>query len=214
MTTCPLSRALLKNSDHPWCNGASKQIQVVILWTLCSLLAFRKYAVKIPSSKSDAEFTLPNMRAGSDTPRGFILCNLWECIGEPVFLCLMREHSLRVSTSPEIQDDLPVPGGPATIIPRKKMNEWNSVNSMCAEGHTIFTRYLRKWTLGTYPILRQLCGKLETVYCTKMSAFVGHPKLIIYYFWWFILLSRRLFLAFTRQRLSARSTTTFCLLIP
>ena len=40
-----------------------------------------------------------------------------------MFLCLMREHSLRVSTSPEIQDDLPVPDGPATIIPRKKTNE-------------------------------------------------------------------------------------------
>ena len=40
-----------------------------------------------------------------------------------MFLCLMREHSLSVSTSPEIQDDLPVPGGPATIIPRNKTNE-------------------------------------------------------------------------------------------
>ena len=32
----------------------------------------------------------------------------------------MREHSLRVSTRPEIQDDLPVPGGPATMIPEKQ----------------------------------------------------------------------------------------------
>ena len=96
LTTCPLSKALLRNSAHPLCNGASRQIQVVILWTLCSLLAFLKYAVKMPSSKSDDAFTLPNMRAGSDTPNGLILCNLWECIWEPVFLCLMKEHSLRV----------------------------------------------------------------------------------------------------------------------
>ena len=34
-----------------------------------------------------------------------------------MFLCLISEHSLRVSTSPEMQDDLPVPGGPATMIP-------------------------------------------------------------------------------------------------
>lgn len=117
--TCPLSKALLRNSAHPWCNGASKQIQVVILWTLCSLLAFLKYAVKMPSSKSEEEFTLPNMSEGSDTPRGFILCSLWVCIWEPVFLCLISEHSLRVSTSPEMQDDFPVPGGPATMIPRE-----------------------------------------------------------------------------------------------
>ena len=124
--TCPLSKALLRNSAHPRCNGASRQIQVVILWTLCSLLAFLKYAVKMPSSKSDDAFTLPNMRAGSDTPNGFILCNLWECIWEPVFLCLIREHSLRVSTSPEIQEDLPVPGGPATMIPEK----WNEMEQI------------------------------------------------------------------------------------
>ena len=118
--TCPLSRVLLRNSAHSWCSGASRQIQVVILWTLCPLFAFLKYAVKIPSSKSLDTFTFPNMTAGSDTLNGFILCSLWECICDPVFLCLMKEHSLRVSTRAEIQEDFPVPGGPATIIPTEK----------------------------------------------------------------------------------------------
>lgn len=39
-----------------------------------------------------------------------------------MFLCFVSEHSLRVSTSPEIQEDLPVPGGPATMIPKRYRN--------------------------------------------------------------------------------------------
>lgn len=36
-----------------------------------------------------------------------------------MFLCLVLEHSVRVSIKADMHVDLPVPGGPATIIPTK-----------------------------------------------------------------------------------------------
>ena len=53
-----------------------------------------------------------------------------------MFLCLMREHSLRVSTSPEIQEDLPVPGDPATMIPEK----WNKMEEIILQVRVVFAR--------------------------------------------------------------------------
>lgn len=49
-----------------------------------------------------------------------------------MFLCFIREHSLRVSTSPEMQDDLPVPGGPATMIPGEEKQKKTHRSKMSA----------------------------------------------------------------------------------
>ena len=49
-----------------------------------------------------------------------------------MFLCFISEHSLRVSTSPEMQDDLPVPGGPATMIPgEEKQTKHMYIDQKC-----------------------------------------------------------------------------------
>ena len=117
--TLPLSSTLDRFSAQPWCRGASRHNHVVVLWTLCSLFAFLQYDVNIPSIQSPEEPSWPNISDGSETASGLMRCNLCACTWAPVLPWVTNDHRARVSTNDVIHEVFPLPGPPATIIPRE-----------------------------------------------------------------------------------------------
>ncbi len=107
--TWPRSNTLFKFSHQASVIGASKQSQLVVLVTVCCLLARFQIEEKTPSVQSPDDFIIPNIKLRSSTARTLMrssLCNLDLLLPSS---CFDIAYSFNASTRFSMHAVLPLP---------------------------------------------------------------------------------------------------------